>query len=217
MKIKGVIFDFNGTLFWDTRLHNTAWDRFLENHQINLSDQEKNEKIHGRNNKDILNTVFAADLSDDLIASMSTEKELIYQSLCLQSEITLAPGSEDFLRFLKKQDIPFTIATASSLINVDFYFKHLDLDRYFERSKVIYNDGSIKSKPHPQLFQKAMDALGLEGNEVLIFEDSIAGIRSAENANAGQIMIVNSTDDDYSKWKYQVIKNFAEVDRSIFK
>jgi len=32
MKIKGVIFDFNGTLFWDTDLHNKAWDAFLERH-----------------------------------------------------------------------------------------------------------------------------------------------------------------------------------------
>jgi beta-phosphoglucomutase-like phosphatase (HAD superfamily) len=62
-----------------------------------------------------------------------------------------------------------------------------------------------------------MNTLGLKGNEVLIFEDSIAGIRAAENAKAGQIVIVNSTDDDYSNWKYPIIKNFMDVDRSIFK
>lgn len=46
MKIKGVIFDFNGTLFWDTTLHNKAWDIFLERHSFELSDNEKNEKKH---------------------------------------------------------------------------------------------------------------------------------------------------------------------------
>lgn len=31
MKYSGMIFDFNGTLFWDTPLHNKAWNMFLEN------------------------------------------------------------------------------------------------------------------------------------------------------------------------------------------
>jgi len=34
MKYKYVIFDFNGTLYWDTHLHNEAWNRFLEKHLI---------------------------------------------------------------------------------------------------------------------------------------------------------------------------------------
>ncbi len=217
MKIKGVIFDFNGTLFWDTKLHNTAWDLFLENHKIKLSDHEKNETLHGKNNSDILNMLFNRTLTDGVNAKMSMEKELIYQSLCLSTEMHLAPGAISFLTFLKKNKIPYTIATASSRINVDFYFEHLDLASYFDRSKVIYNNGSIKSKPHPQLFQNAMDVLELAGSEVLIFEDSISGIRAAENALAGEIIIVNSTDDNYSNWKYPVIKDFREVDQSIFK
>ena len=30
MKFKGVIFDFNGTLFYDTPFHNTAWQRMVK-------------------------------------------------------------------------------------------------------------------------------------------------------------------------------------------
>jgi len=30
MKYSGVIFDFNGTLYWDTPLHDLAFDIFLE-------------------------------------------------------------------------------------------------------------------------------------------------------------------------------------------
>ena len=47
MAIKGVIFDFNGTLFFDTHLHNQAWDIFLKKHSFVLTDEEKNLKIHG--------------------------------------------------------------------------------------------------------------------------------------------------------------------------
>ena len=178
MSIKGVIFDFNGTLFWDTELHNTAWDMFLER--------------------------------------MSIEKEDIYQDLCLKQNLGLAEGSIDFFNFLITQKIPFTIATAADLYNVDFYFRHLNLGLYFDKSKVIYSDGSIKSKPEPEIFFKALKVLGLAAEEVLIFEDSNAGISAAENALVKKIIIVNSTGSDYSRWTYKVIRNFAEVDRGLF-
>jgi len=216
MGLKGVVFDFNGTLFWDTNIHNIAWDIFLDKYNIKLSNKEKNKKIHGKNNKDILNILFSNQLSKEEVNKLSTEKEKIYQKLCLQTDMQLAPGAKEFLNFLKDINIPFTIATASELNNVDFYFKHLELNSFFDRSKVIFNDGSIKSKPNPQIFQKAINILGLMGSETLIFEDSISGIIAAENAKAGKIIIVKSNDDDYSLWDYQKIKNFMEVDRNLF-
>lgn len=49
----GVIFDFNGTLFWDSEYQETSWDNYLEIHNINLNKAQKKEYIHGRNGKDI--------------------------------------------------------------------------------------------------------------------------------------------------------------------
>lgn len=216
MAIKGVVFDFNGTLYWDTALHNMAWDQFLEKNNIFLSDEEKDRRIHGKNNIDILKNLFARELSPAEIAGMSIEKEDIYQRMCLKHKLGLAPGSVTFFKFLKKNKIPYTIATAADLYNIDFYFEYLHLGAYFDKSKVVYSDGTIPSKPDPEIFQKALGILGLEANDVLIFEDSDAGIEAAENAGAGKIMIVNSNRSDYSRWKHQVISSFEEVDRDIF-
>jgi len=216
MRIKGVIFDFNGTLFWDTKLHNNAWDIFLEKKGICLNYQEKSEKIHGKNNKEIMTALFSAELTDESIKKLSVEKESIYQELCLKQKMELAPGVTDFFKFLNIEHIPYTIATASEIYNLEFYFNHFDLELFFDKSKVVYNDGTIKSKPDPHIFQKAMEILTLKENEVLIFEDSISGILAAENANVKKIIIVNSNNDDYSKWNHQIIRNFSEVDRKIF-
>ncbi|MBN1499808.1 MAG: HAD family phosphatase [Spirochaetes bacterium] len=216
MKIKGVVFDFNGTLFWDTHLHNEAWDVFLERNRIKLSNEEKNSKIHGRNNNDVLNTLFHNQLSVEEVNRLSREKESIYQNLCLQTEMKLAPGAEEFLGFLKSIKIPVAIATASEFDNIEFYFKHLGLGSFFEMSEVIYNDGSIRSKPDPQIFRKAVNRMGLMECETLVFEDSISGILAAEKAEVGGIIIVNSNKEDYGRWDYPQIRNFAEVDKSLF-
>lgn len=216
MGIEGVIFDFNGTLFFDTHIHNQAWDIFLRRHSLELREDEKNKKIHGKNNADILTNLFSNKLSLEDIKRLSVEKEDIYQSLCLNQEMRLAPGAEDLLEYLLLKKIPFTIATASDLYNLKFYFEHLNLARYFEMPKIVYSNGKVKSKPNPEIFIKAMDILKINANQTLIFEDSTSGIRAAENSNAKKIIIVKSTNDDYDEWNHQIISSFSEVERSIF-
>jgi len=213
--VKGVVFDFNGTLFWDTPLHNKAWDLFLEKFDIKLSDNEKGEKIHGKSNKEIMPNIFSKPLTDDEIIKLGIEKELIYQELCLHSNLQLAPGAIDFLMFLKEINLPCTIATSSGIENIDFYFKHLDLGLYFNRSAVIFNDGSIKSKPHPDIFVKALERMGIKAEESLVFEDSFAGIQAAANAGVKNIVIINSNNDNYAAWNYPQIKNFMDFNTEL--
>ncbi|GAB6121149.1 HAD family hydrolase [Dysgonomonas termitidis] len=218
MSFSGVIFDFNGTLFWDTKLHNKAWDIFLTKHDLYLSDEDKFSKMHGKNNRDLFISIFGGQLSDHQIIDYTMEKELLYQELCLKTNMHLAPGVTGFLDFLKDENIPFTIATASGKENLDFYFECLPLAKWFEYDKVVYNNGKIKGKPDPQIYQTALSVINKNPGEVIIFEDAVAGLRSAKNARAGKIIVVDSNDDDYTDWTdCQIIKSFDEVDRTQFK
>lgn len=216
MKYKGVVFDFNGTLFWDTQLHNRAWDIFLEKRNMYLTEQELFGKIHGKNNEDIFKSLFE-NISEEQIKAFISEKEGIYRQLCLQTEMEMAPGVIPFLKFLKNNNIPFTIATASGRENLDFYFEYLPLSEWFDFDKVVYNNGKIKSKPDPEIYNIAMNAIGQKSEDVVVFEDANMGLLAAKRAGAGRIIAVNSNDDDYSDWSdCQIIRTFDEVDRSLF-
>ncbi|MDR1090009.1 MAG: HAD family phosphatase [Prevotella sp.] len=218
MHFSGVVFDFNGTLFWDTGLHNRAWDIFLTRHGLFLSDEDKFRWMHGKNNSDLLRSLFSNTLTEDQISDYIMEKESLYQELCLETDMQLAPGLTGFLNFLKNNNIPFTIATASGKENLDFYFQYLPLTEWFEYDKVVYNNGKIKGKPDPQIYELAMEIIGKKPEEVIVFEDAVAGLQAAKNARAGKIIAVNSNNDDYSGWKdCQIIKSFDEVDRTQFK
>ncbi|MBN1791355.1 MAG: HAD family phosphatase [Bacteroidales bacterium] len=216
-QIKGVVFDFNGTLLWDTRLHNEAWDRFLRKHDIELTDKQKNDVIHGKNNSSILTALFKRSLNEGELNQYIHEKESMYFELCFRKGIDYAPGAERFIDFLKAGHIPYAIATASVKENVDFYFDHLRLGSLIARDYIIYDNHKIKSKPDPEIFLIAINRLGLRSDEVVIFEDSFAGIQAAQNVKAGRIIIVNSNQEDYSMYGYQVITNFDQVDKTIFK
>jgi len=214
-KIKGAIFDFNGTLFWDTAFHDLAFDIFLEKHDLQLTDEEKRVKIHGQANPDIMRGIFGNQLSEKEIADYTQDKESIYRQLCI-NDLKLAPGAEDLFDFLKEKEIPFTIATSAGIENVSFYFENMNLNRWFRLDKVAFNNGTFRGKPFPDVFLAAAKKLDVLPEETIIFEDSIVGIEAAENAGAGKIYIVNSYGENYSRFAYDIITNFDNVDRKLF-
>jgi len=80
------------------------------------------------------------------------------------------------------------------------------------------NVGSISSespKPHPDIFQKAIKTLGINSSDSIIFEDSFSGIQAAINCEAANVIIVNSTRENYSEFKFPIIEHFDEFDRSL--
>jgi HAD superfamily hydrolase (TIGR01509 family) len=215
MKYKAAIFDFNGTLFWDTAFHDRAFDIMLSKHGVQLSDQEKRVKIHGKTNPIIMRGIFGEQLTDNEVENLSQEKEAIYRDLCI-NDLALAPGAVDLFNFLKNNGVPMTIATSAGIENVEFYFKHINLEKWFDFEKVVYDNGTFRGKPHPDVFLMAAKKLGFEAEKTIIFEDSAAGIVSAEAANAGKIYIVNSYGADYKSFSHEIITNFNQVDRRLF-
>lgn len=213
--MKAVIFDFNGTLFWDTELHNRAWDIFLKGKGKFMSDKEKERSLHGKNNRDIMQYIFPVIATEE-IEQLVIEKESIYQRLVKDGNFTLAPGLTELLDFLKENKVLYTIATASGKFNVDFYFSHLKIGDYFDIREVIYDNGKIKGKPSPDMYVQAMATLHAKPENTIVFEDSYMGIEAAERAGASQIIIVDSNNQSYEKYNHSVITHFSEVDRSIF-
>lgn len=208
----GAVFDFNGTLFWDSEWQESSWDAWLESRGMRLTAAEKHEHIHGRNGRHTFEYVFRRPLSDAEVAHFTEEKEALYRAECLRHEMVLAPGAAEFLDRLKSRGIPMAIATASGKANVDFFIGNLGLAEWFSPERIVFDDGSHRGKPHPDLFLAAMRRLSLAPADCVVFEDSASGIAAAENAGAGRVVIVNSTGGDCSHWPHRAIRHFSEFD-----
>ena len=188
--MKCVIFDFNGTMFLDSPLHEQAWiDMAKKLRTEPLGIEEFYANLQGRTNLQIITYLLGRQPSADELESITEEKELLYRTRCSAPGglHTLAPGVEKFLNQLKPTGIPFTIATGSYLPNVQFYFSHLHLEKWFRFNDVIYDDGTYPGKPSPDIFLKAAEKIGVKPADCLVFEDSYAGIRSAVAAGSRRI------------------------------
>jgi len=211
----GVIFDFNGTLFWDSAYQESSWDEYLKIHNIQLTKSQKKEYIHGRNGKDTFEILFNRKLKDSEVNQLVEEKEILYRKECLKHKMEFAPGAKLLLEYLKNKKIPMAIATASGKTNIDFFIEKFNLLDYFDLEHIIYNDGSIKGKPNPDLFEKAIHRLGVKKENSIIFEDSYSGIQAAINCKVQTVIIVNSTKEDYGVFTLPIIKHFDEFDKNL--
>lgn len=192
-RYSGVIFDFNGTLFWDTDKQTSAWIAMAEKLRgYPVSDHEMATFILGRPNKVTMGYLAGKLLSDEEGEALSQEKEVIYRELCRKDakNVKLAPGAIDLLNYLTENNIACTIATGSEISNVNFYFEVFQLEKWFDFDKVVYDDGLLPGKPFPEIYLKSAENLGLAPEQCIVFEDADAGIEAARRANIGKIIAI---------------------------
>ena len=212
--VRGCIFDFNGTLLFDTPAHADAWRAFLLEKGIAVTDADIQKHIQGRPNLDILRH-FLGELTDQEILTCSKRKEEKYRAVCLQKNdwFRLVDGVPEMFDRLQAEGVPFTIATSSQWDNVSFYFEHLGLDRWFTPETLVFDDGKMRGKPAPDIYLRAMALIGCRPDECAVFEDSLSGIQAGRAAGAGWIIAVDSDLDREKLLRVEgvsrVISNFT--------
>ena len=194
MSVKGLVFDFNGTLFFDSELHLIAFSECFTSRGMTPLDRDfviKN--IFGQQNEAIYRTYFNPTPSKNELRSFSKEKEGRYFELCRSSEgyDRLCTGAEEMLDYLKQNSIPYCIATGSEYENVEFYIEHIGLDRWFSLDDIVYTDGSFRGKPEPDIYRIAAARLGLSPDEIAVFEDGTAGLMAARDAGVKTLFAVH--------------------------
>lgn len=193
--MKAVIFDFNGTLLFDTPKHALAWDAFARRYCGRaLSAEEYRDRLAGKDNRTTMEYLLGRPVDEEELRSLSHDKEEFYFSLCREDpDFALAPGAAEFLEELRRRGVPYMIATSAGAANIDFYYRQLDLGRWFDReSQLVFADGKIPSKPDPALYLLAMKRLGLPPKDCLIFEDLPTGIAAGAASGAGAVVAVAS-------------------------
>jgi len=192
--MKGIIFDFNGTMFMDSDLHEAAWLYLIQKYSNNeMTEDDILKNVHGKTNDVILRNFISQELTDEEVQKLSDEKEAYYRDSVLAStdhkEFTV--GLREVLDYLKAEKIPMTIASASPKINMDFYFDYLHLGKWFDYEKMVYHTGSFPGKPAPDIFLIAAEKIGVEPENCIVIEDSYSGLQAAHNAKIGTIIAID--------------------------
>lgn len=210
MQINGIVFDFNGTLFFDTEYHVEAWNRMsMELTNTPVTRHRLETEFAGMPNIEILRTMTGNTLTAEQLEYYSQKKEEMYRNAVASAPggAHLAPGTEAFFDSLKQKGIPFTIASASIVENIRFFVEIFKLDRWINPDDIVYDNGTYKNKI--QMFKDAAQRIHVT-DHLLVFEDSLSGIRSADAAGAKVIVIHSEQLRPYYKDYPSIIASISD-------
>lgn len=221
-KFKGIIFDFNGTIFLDSPYHERAWIEFAEKTLgRTVSKAEYYQHIHGSSNGMICKYLYGKELSPAESARIGEEKESVYRSLCLENKdaLEISKGGPELFAYLNAHDIPHAIATSAEIRNVEFFKELFSLTDWFGNN-IIYDDGTVRGKPDPDIYLKTGAHIGVPMEDLIVVEDAHAGLLAARRAGAGLVVGIAP----YGKEKFVgtdlsdlIIKDFTELPTSLFR
>lgn len=191
MQIDGVIFDFNGTLFKDSKYHESAWQQIsYELTGTKMSIDDIRHYSHGACNEAVIDRFTNHTLSKEENLFYSRKKEALYRQMVQDDSNSahLVDGAQKLFDYLKENQIPFTIASASIKENIDFFFDFFQLNQWFDPNQIIYDNGTYPNKV--PMFLDALKELQCDKENTLIFEDSFSGYQSAKEAGFKKIIMI---------------------------
>lgn len=117
------------------------------------------------------------------------ERELreIYNGLAAQGKVPLKPHTIELLSAMKNAGMKIAIASSSTREEVTSQMEVLGALPYFDTC--VCGDQVTKSKPDPEIFLLACEALGVKPEEGVGLEDSFNGVRSCKASGLYTIMV----------------------------
>ena len=115
------------------------------------------------------------------------------------------------LDYLKNNGYKLAVASSTSKRGVERNLKDAGVLEYFDA--LICGDMVEKSKPEPEIYLKACDALGAEPSETIALEDSRNGLLSAHRAGMKVIMVPDlwEADEEVKGFLWNMCEDLEQV------
>jgi beta-phosphoglucomutase len=191
MKYNALIFDMDGTLVHNMPTHNQAWQDTLADAGVQINQEDFNRTTTGKKTHEILRLMLGSQLSDSELDYWAERKDSLYRERYACCREPLA-GLLHLLEQATTLGLPMAVATASPPSNIPFILDELNLRRFF---KTVVGGADVQhGKPHPEIFLKSAQALGISPASCLVFEDALGGIEAARRAGMDAVMICTTID-----------------------
>lgn len=187
--IKALIFDFDGTILDTETAWYQAFKEAYDEHQVELTLEMYGQCIG--------TSLHIFDPYEYLIVEKGIEldREQFRQDIHdrlgrLMQNVGIRPGILAYLTAAKELGLPIGLASSSKRAWIDKYLALLGIGDYFETIRT--SDDVKMVKPHPELYQLALQDLGVQPHEALAIEDSPNGARAAAAAGMHYVVTPNS-------------------------
>ena len=178
-KIKGAIFDIDGTLIDSMPIWVTVADRYLES-QGKQAEPDIADKVFSLTmdqSAAYMQSHYGVDRTIDEIKQGFIDVVTDFY----RNEVTLKEGAKEFLDELKKRDIPMVLATVGDANLASYALNRLGILDYFTDLLTAIDFGTDKTEP--LIYLKAAEKIGCKPSETAVFEDVVHALDTASKAD----------------------------------
>ncbi|NBT13729.1 MAG: HAD family phosphatase [Planctomycetia bacterium] len=178
--IRGVAFDLDGLLVNTEELYQHVGSELLRRRGRTF-EPDLLDRMMGRPQQVSLQIMIDWHGLTDTIESLARETREIFAEL-LDTRLEPMPGAVPLVETLVRRGLPRGVATSSGPD-----FAHDVLSRVGLRDRfgfVLTSADVTHGKPHPEIYGRAAERLGVAPAEMLVFEDSENGCRAAVASGA---------------------------------
>jgi len=188
--IEAFIFDLDGVITDTAEYHFLAWKALAEELGIVFT-REDNEELKGVSRMDSLEKILllggrASDFSDAEKNDLAARKNGHYVELI--QDITpadLLPGIKELIADIKANGLKLGLASASK--NAFTVMDSLGMKSQFDC--IVDARTVVNGKPHPEVFLRAAEMLGVEPKSCIGIEDAAAGVQAIKSAGMFAVAI----------------------------
>lgn len=186
--LEAIVFDMDGVLFDSEHVISKCWYQAADEYK--MPEEKREETILasiGLNHSD------TKLLFEEKLGAQFPYEEFMARTVKLFHEkidkdgLPVKEGVYEILEYLKGTDLKIGIASSSSTASIKKHLGESGITHYFE--VIIGGDTVEHSKPNPDIYQNACEALGVNPVNSIAIEDSPNGIKSAYAAGMKVIMV----------------------------
>tara|TARA_B100001142_G_scaffold329262_1_gene391953 strand:+ start:1412 stop:2221 length:810 start_codon:yes stop_codon:yes gene_type:complete len=203
MKLKGIIFDVDGTMADTEELHRQAFNEAFHEFNLNwhwsktdyyrllfISGGKERFKICLEKDKELKSKIIDPHL---FIEELHQCKSNHYRKMLSNGHIQLRPGIKRLINEAQDKGLKLGIATSSCLANLKTLINStLDIDPKEIFNTIISSDNVPDKKPSPIAYQYALAGLGLKPESCVAIEDTQNGNTAALSAGIRTIITTHS-------------------------
>ncbi len=185
MKLKGVIFDIDGTLIDSNDAHAHAWVQALAENGFQV-EFARVRKMIGMGGDKLLPQVTGLQKDEPKGKQITERRAQIFKQYYLPM-VRPFPHTKELLSRMRKDGLKLVIATSAQPEELNGMLKVARIEGFFQEAAQA--EDAPKSKPDPDVVQAALQKSGLQPDEVVMLGDTPYDVEGAARAGVKTIAV----------------------------